>query len=317
MALVRNIPITWSTYFQNKALWPPKNPKYRGRTIIHKNEPSHFDKLYQDIISNILLFVDMEDACNLMHINKFMLFITRNFPWFDTKTCVYDIRLFSHVFPNAQICRLALNSRCMWTPYKYIGEHKIVFEDFSLLNKMKMIILDESMLNYKSSCDLVDGLLSLSNFVIIKIVLKRNIRLCSKHSFFFSFCSKRCIVIHFEEGDVDYIYDPYNIYSSTAAKQYMIVSVQRLVNSVVLSYPQPIILKTEKEEYDEYITLKTPYWDNPCESLEYEQEMLFRECLTTVDTYEAKIDRIMRESFKLKTRAIKNNHKVTNVVKKK
>jgi len=306
--------ITWSTYFQIKALQPHKNPKYNGRTIVHQKSPSHFDKLYQDILSNILSFCNTLDACEIMCINKYLLFTTRSFPWYDMTTCVYDITLFTHVFPNALTCRLALNSECCY------GSYKMVFEDFSLLGKMKIILLDETILNCKIYCELVDGLFALPTTVeTIKIVSKKNVRMSVNLSYFFSFCSEHCIVVHFEEIDADYIYDPYSVYNSMAAEQYFVTSLQELADEVILSYSRPLILQSEEEAYDEYISLKTPYWEYPSEPLEFEQEILFRECLQQADIDETSVDHIMQGSFKLKTRKIKNNRKgkIATVVKKK
>ena len=315
--------ITWSTYFRNKASQPHKNPKYNGRTIIHQKSPSQFDKLYQDILSNILSFCNTLDVCEIMCINKYLLFTTRSLQWYDMTTCVYDITLFTHVFPNALTCRLALNSECHWGnsfPMEYLGNYKMVFEDFSLLGNMKIILLDETILNCKTDCELVDGLFALPTSVeTIKFVSKKNVRMSANLSFLFSFCSEYCIVVHFEEIDTDYIYDPYSVYNSMAAEQYFVTSLQELADEVILSYSGPRILRSEEEAYRDYISLKTPYWDYPSEPLEFEQEILFHECLQQADIDETNVNYIMQESFKLKTRKIKNNHKgkITTVVKKK
>jgi hypothetical protein len=290
----------------------PKQRKGKGKDmIVTKNIGSIFDRLYGDIHSVITNFFTLADACELMTINKQFLLFLRAYRWCDTNTPVYDIRLFTHVFPNALNPKLALNKSCGWNNnMEYEGSHKMIFTDFSLLKNGDTLILDNTFKNSKSDDDLISGFLAIpSNIKVIKIINDYDY-IASKFLEIISLCSDMCIVIELNLGDdvfLDYYHDPTGTYVSKNLTIPM-PTLQDLVSKLVAQVPA--ILPTKEEIMANYMISSRPYWIFPSELLENMMDIEAELCFEETKYDESNLSHLASDrTIKIKCRINKNQTK--------
>jgi len=308
----------WTEYYERIKYHKLKSKKGKGKDLIIPNsDVSFFKILYTDIYQNITSYFTLADATEIMLINKEFLLFIRNYNWNDIITPIYDIRLFVHVFPRAIGCKLSLGTSCKWIDYSYIGSHKIVFKDFSLLTNIKTLVLDQTFENTKTSYDLVEGFLSLpSSIKVIKIEMEEFNRIKYRFVKFIALCEERCLVIKYLSspyGMIEYVYDPHMIYNNNTG--YLQFNTLQNIVSMLVEYTgfpsMPTILPSSSDiilDYHDYNQLSYheyyPGADDDMINDSYERS--FYEDLYNEESY---IEYLAEGKHILKTRKIKNNKK--------